>query len=61
MKTEIFKEEWIKNSDCPADFIPAGSKVFVGIDEGSPDGDCTVKGFYKDGEFHVQSVEHDKL
>jgi hypothetical protein len=60
MSTEFFKKDWIKTSDYPADFIPDGAKLFTGVDEGPPDGDCTVKGFYKDGQCHVQSVEHRK-
>ena len=54
---KIFNKEYVKQSEYPADFIPVGGKVFIGVDEGSQDGDYTVKGFYKDGEFHVQSVE----
>jgi len=48
---------WIKTSDCPADFLPAGTIV---IDQADENGDCTVKGFYdpKTGEFHVQEVVH---
>ena len=45
-------------SEYPADFVPAGATVLIGIDEGSPDGDCTVRGFYKDGEYHIQDVEY---
>ncbi len=58
MSNDTFKKEWVKPSDFPADFIPNRAKLITGIDEGSPDGDCTVKGFYKDGEYHIQSVEH---
>ena len=58
MSNEIFKKEQIKPSDYPADFIPNAAKLIIGVDEGSKDGDCTVKGFYKDGEYHIQSVEH---
>lgn len=58
MSNEVFKKEQVKISDYPADFIPKDAKLIIGIDEGSPDGDCTVKGFYKDGEYHIQSVEH---
>jgi hypothetical protein len=57
MDNKVFKREWLKSSEYPADFIPAGGKVFIGVDRGSPDGDCTVKGFYKDGEFYVQSAQ----
>lgn len=56
---QIDEESDIKdNSACPADFIPNGASLLIGVDEGSPDGDCTVKGFYKDGECHIQSVEY---
>lgn len=53
-----FKEDWFKVSNCPSDFIPSGAKVFIGIDHASPDGDCTVKGFYdpETGEFHIQEI-----
>ena len=56
----FFKKEWVKPSKYPSDFIPAGAEVFIGVDQGSPDGDCTVKGFYKNGVFHVQEIEHSK-
>lgn len=58
MSNEIFKKEQIKPSDYPADFIPKGAKLLIGVDKASPDGECTVKGFYKDGEYHIQSVEY---
>ena len=53
-----FKDLRIKTSQYPRDFIPKGAEIFVGIDHGSPDGDCTVKGFYdpQTGEFHIQEV-----
>jgi len=56
----MFKKEWIKISEYPSDFIPNGGQVFVGIDYGSPDGDCTVKGFYDPvtGEYHIQEIEN---
>ena len=48
---------WIKTSEYPPNFLPAGSIV---IDQTSEDGDCTVKGFYdpKTGEYHIQEVVH---
>ena len=60
MSTAFFKIDQIKISGYPSDFIPAGAELIVGIDEGSPDGGCTVKGFFKDGEYHIQSVEYRK-
>ena len=54
----VLNPELIKTSTYPADFIPNGASLLIGVDEGSPDGDCTVKGFYKDGEYHIQSVEY---
>ena len=53
-----FKKEWIKISEYPADFVPKGAEVFVGVDQGSPYGDCTVKGFYdpNTGAFHIQEL-----
>lgn len=54
----VFKKEWFKISEYPSDFIPSGAKTFIGIDHASPDGDCTVKGFYdpETGEFHIQEI-----
>ena len=58
MSDGIFKKEWIKPSDYPDNYIPAGARTFIGVDPASQDGECTVKGFYKDGEYHIQSVEY---
>ena len=57
---QVFKKEWFKASDYPADFVPKGAEVFIAVDPAYPDGDCTVKGFYdqKTGEFHIQEVVH---
>jgi hypothetical protein len=55
---KLFKDEWFKESDYPTDFIPNGAEIFVGIDYASPDSDCTVKGFYIDGEFHIQEIDY---
>ena len=54
----VFKKEWFKVSECPSDFIPFGAAVIIGVDRASPDGDCTVKGFYdpKTKEFHIQEL-----
>jgi hypothetical protein len=57
-RDEVFRKEWIKTSEYPGDFVPKGAEIFIGVDQGSPDGDYTAKGFYdpKTGEFHVQEV-----
>jgi hypothetical protein len=52
----MFKKESIKSSEYPSDFIPFGAIAFVSTDEGSPDGDCTIKGFYFDGVLHLQEI-----
>ena len=56
---DFINPSWIKTSDYPADFLPAGS---IAIDQASEDGDytCTVKGFYDPatGEYHIQEVVH---
>jgi len=53
-----FGYELLKPSKYPPNFIPRGATPVIGIDQGSPDGDCTCRGFYKDGVFHVQEVKH---
>ena len=53
----MFKKEWLKPSNSPSDFIPNGAEMFIGVDRASPNGDCTVKGFYKNGEYHIQEVQ----
>ena len=59
MSEKVFKKGHIKISPYPTDFIPNGSKLIIGLDEASPNGDsnCCVKGFYKDGKYHVQKIE----
>ena len=54
----IMCREWFKKSEYPSDFVPKDGKVFIEVDHAKNGSDCTVKGFYKDGKFHVQSVEH---
>ena len=51
----VFKPEDFKVSEYPKDFIPAGAKEYIGHDiaEGL---DWTVKGFYLDGEYHIQEI-----
>jgi hypothetical protein len=59
MSSDIFKKDSLKESPYPANFIPQGSALVIATEECSPDGDyaCTIKGFYKDGGFHIQSIE----
>lgn len=54
---DFIDPSWVKTSDYPPNFLPAGS---IAIDQSSEDGDCTVKGFYdpKTGEYHIQEVVH---
>ena len=54
--TNWFCKDGLKLSDYPSNFIPKGARTVVGVDEGSPDGDCTVKGCWLDGVFHVQEI-----
>ena len=51
---------WIKISDYPPDFLPAGT---IAIDQASEDGDCAVKGFYNPNtnEYHIQEVTHNEV
>jgi hypothetical protein len=55
--TKFIDPSWIKSSEYPADFLPAGS---IAIDQASEDGTCTVKGFYdpKTGETHIQEATY---
>ena len=57
--SDIFDSSKIKMSDCPADFIPAGAEIIIGVDM-ARDSDTTVKGFYDPatGEYHIQEVVH---
>ena len=53
----FFDMSKLKTSPYPADFVPKDSEPFVfGVDSGAPGGDCCVRGFYKDGEIHVQEI-----
>lgn len=54
---DFIDPSWIKTSEYPPNFLPAGS---IAIDQASEDGDCTVKGFYDPatGEYHIQEVVH---
>ena len=54
----VMCREWFKKSEYPADFVPNGGNVFIGVDLAKDGSECTVKGFYKDGEYHIQSVEY---
>ena len=45
--------------DTPANYIPAGATIITGYDESNGDDyGCTVRGFYKDGVFHIQEIEY---
>ena len=57
----MFSEIKIPRSEYPRDFIPNGAKVFIGMDPGSKDESCTVKGFCLDGVYHIQEVIQLKL
>ena len=54
---DFIDPSWIKISDYPANFLPAGT---IAIDQASEKGDFTVKGFYdpNTGEYHIQEVVH---
>ena len=54
---DFIDPSWIKISEYPPNFLPAGS---IAINQASEDGDCTVKGFYDPatGEYHIQEVVH---
>jgi len=54
----VMRREWFNQSEYPADFVPNDGAVFVGVDRAKDGSTCTAKGFYKDGVYHVQSVEH---
>ena len=51
--TNFIDPSWIKVSDYPQNFLPAGS---ISIDMASEDGACTVKGSYdpQTGVYHIQ-------
>jgi len=55
--TDFIDPSWIKTSEYPPNFLPAGSIAF---NQTSEDGDCTVKGFYdpKTDQSHIQEVVH---
>ena len=61
MSDKNYFDTKIIQSDYSADFIPAQGKLIIGTDIGSPSGDCTVKGFYKDGIYHVQELTWKQL
>ena len=58
MKKSWFESTPLNKKDWPKDYIPKGAKTFTGFDMGSPDGGCTVRGYYIDGVLYVQDVEH---
>lgn len=55
--TELFNKEWLKESEYPANFIPKDARICIGIDYAVDGGDCTCKGFWLNGEFHLQRLE----
>ncbi len=57
---DFIDQSWIKTSEYPPNFLPAGS---IAIDQSSENGDCAVKGFYDPatGEYHIQEVVHNAL
>jgi hypothetical protein len=57
MSSDIFKQEWIKRSAYPVGFIPQGASLFTGTDKGLAGVGYIVRGFYKEGEYHIQSVD----
>ncbi len=53
----FFKGIDIPVSEYPSNFIPAGGKTFVVVDPAAEVGQSfEVKGFWKDGEFHIQEI-----
>ena len=56
----FISKDMIKTSPYPKDFIPEGAVPIVNYDPACEDGDCTVKGFYKDGKYHIQEVIYRK-
>ena len=50
------QKDQIKPSDYPVNYIPNGAKEFIGFDPASTDSGCFVKGFYKNGEYHIQNI-----
>ena len=57
MNKDFFQKDQIKLSDYPPDYIPNEAKGFIGFDPASTDSGCFVKGFYKNGEYHIQNFE----
>lgn len=59
MRSQFFDLEKLKVSPYPCNIIPVGARVITGFD--SSDGnDKTVKGFYLNGELHIQEVTENK-
>ena len=54
---QFFDMTMLKVSEYPANFIPAGGRIVVGVDPAKPGSDCSVTGFYKDGVLHVQEIK----
>ncbi len=55
MRSQFFDVDKLKTSPYPANVVPAGARVITGFDKA--DGtDTTVKGFYLNGEYHIQEI-----
>jgi hypothetical protein len=44
-------------SEYPSNFIPKDAKILIGVDYGKDGTTTTVKGFFKDGVYHIQEIE----
>jgi hypothetical protein len=57
-KDDVFNISLLQISDCPANFIPAGATITLGVDLAADGTEYTVKGFYepKTGHYHIQEI-----
>lgn len=61
MTKPFFDPEDFKPSEYPGYFIPKEGIAVTGVDESkNGDSNATVKGFMKDGVFHIQEIIYDK-
>ena len=63
MKTDssFFDLSKVKVSDYPSNLIPKDSVEILGFDTDIDNGvDTTVKGFYQNGNYHVQEITSNK-
>ncbi len=58
MRNRFFKDIKPRVSNFPPDFIPKDAKPFTRWDPAAKGKDCTVRGFFLNGEVHIQSVEY---